>query len=318
MKFANFKGAVAALALVAMTGTAQAEDWEPSGPIKMMVAFQAGGGVDTMARLLAEELSARQGWEIIPENLPGKGGATMAAALTGEPADGLSIGVTVDEAMTYGVQAIRNPGYDLDGFDYLSTITGTQMAVIAKSDRGWTDLGDVIEAAKAGETITFGAMSPMLADAIYIIGKTNDVEFTTVMVKGGKGGLNGVVADDLDVAWAAGVQTPGVNAGDLVNLVSAENGPLKISPDAPMMSEYNVPFIFGSRFIVTAPAGLPEDAKAAYMDAIADILNDPESKVSAFANRAFSGPIVEQGDDLRASVDALHDSYGQLLEATAE
>ena len=50
MKFAIFKGAVAALALVTMTGTVQAEDWKPSGPIKMMVAFQAGGGVDTMAR----------------------------------------------------------------------------------------------------------------------------------------------------------------------------------------------------------------------------------------------------------------------------
>lgn len=317
MNFAILKGAVAALALVTMTGTVQAEDWKPSGPIKMMVAFQAGGGVDTMARLLAEELSARQGWEIIPENLPGKGGATMAAELNGEPADGLSIGVTVDEAMTYGVQAIRNPGYTLEDFDYISTITGTQMAVIAKSSRGWTDLGDVIEAAKAGETITFGAMSPMLADAIYIIGKNNGVEFTTVMVKGGKGGLNGVVADDLDVAWAAGVQTPGVKAGDIVNLVSAEADKLSISPDAPMMSEYNVPFIFGSKFIVTAPAGLPDEVKTAYMNAIADILNDPESKVSSFANKAFSGPIVVQGEDLRGAVDALYESYGALLDATA-
>ena len=317
MKFANFKGAVAALALVALTGTAQAEDWKPSGPIKMMVAFQAGGGVDTMARLLAEELSARQGWDIIPENLPGKGGATMAAELKDEPADGLSIGVTVDEATTYGVQAIRNPGYTIEDFDYISTITGTQMGVIAKSSRGWKNLGDVIDAAKAGEKITFGAMSPMLADAIYIIGKNNGVEFTTVMVKGGKGGLNGVVADDLDVAWAAGVQTPGVKAGDIVNLVSAEASPLKISPDAPMVSDYNVPFVFGSKFIVTAPAGLPDDVKATYMAAIADILNDPESKVSAFANKAFSGPVVIQGDDLRSAVDALYESYGTLLDATA-
>ena len=103
-------------------------------------------------------------------------------------------------------------------------------------------------------------MSPKLADAAYVIGKANGVEFTTVMVKGGKGGLNGVVADDLDVAWAAGVQTPGVKAGDLVNLVSAETSPLRISPDAPMLEQYNVPFTFGVQFMVIAPAGLDEAA----------------------------------------------------------
>ena len=34
------------------------------------------------------------------------------------------------------------------------------MGIIAKADRGWNDLGDVIAAAQAGEKITFGAMSP--------------------------------------------------------------------------------------------------------------------------------------------------------------
>jgi len=317
MTFTHLKGALAAMALTATTMPAMAQDWEPGGPINMSIAFRAGGGVDTMGRLLAEELSARNGWTIIPENAPGKGGATMAAAMASEPADGLTIGVTVDEALSYTVQAARNPGYALEDFDFLSTITGTQMSIIAKSERGWETLADVIEAARGGEQITFGAMSPMLADAIYVIGRNNDVEFTTVMVRGGKGGLNGVVADDLDVAWAAGVQTPGVLAGDLVNLVSAETGPLNISPEAPMMSDYDVPYIFGSRFIVVAPDGLPDAISQTYQAAIADILNDPESKTAQFASRAFSGPVVVQGEDLRSSVQELYESYGALLDDTA-
>ncbi|MDF9301967.1 tripartite tricarboxylate transporter substrate-binding protein [Tritonibacter mobilis] len=318
MTFLQLKGAAVALALSVSPFVAHAQDWEPSGPIKMSIAFQAGGGVDTLGRLLAEELSARNGWEIIPENAAGKGGGVMAAAMVGEPNDGLSIGVTVDEAMTYGVQAARNPGYALDDFTYISTITGTQMAVIAQADRGWTTLGDVIAAAQAGESITFAAMSPMLTDAIYIIGKNNDVEFTPVSVQGGKGGLNAVVAEDVDIAFAAGVQTPGVLAGDLVNLVSGEEGPLRISPDAPMMSDFNVPYIFGSKFIVVAPAGMPEDIRVTYENAIAEILNDPESKVAEFASRAFSGPIVVQGEELEASVQDLYESYSALLEDTAE
>ncbi|MEM9230573.1 MAG: tripartite tricarboxylate transporter substrate-binding protein [Pseudomonadota bacterium] len=318
MKLAKFKVAVAALAVTLSAVGAQAQDWEPSGPIKMMIAFRAGGGADTMGRLLAEELSTRRGWEIIPENVTGKGGGTMAVALKGEPADGLAIGVTVSESTTYNVQAARNPGYALDDFDYISTISGSQMGVIAKADRGWSTLGDVIEAAKAGEKISFGAMSQKLADAAYVIGKNNGVEFTTVMVQGGKGGLNGVVADDIDIAWAAGVQTPGVQAGDLVNLVSAEDAPLNISPDAPLLDQYNVPFTFGVKFIVVAPAGLSDNAKATYTAAIADVLNDPESKLSQFVTRAFSGPELIQADDLTAYMHAGFDNAGALLDASSE
>lgn len=320
MNFAVLKGAAAALALTisALGAQAQAQEWEPTGPIKMMIAFRAGGGADTMGRLLAEELSARRGWEIIPENVTGKGGATMAVALKGEPADGLAIGVTVSEATTYNVQATRNPGYALDDFDYISTISGSQMGIIAKADRGWTNLGDVIAAAQAGEKISFGAMSQKLADAAYVIGKNNGVEFTTVMVKGGKGGLNGVVADDLDVAWAAGVQTAGVKAGDLVNLVSAENGPLNVSPDAPLMAAYSVPFTFGVKFIVVAPSGLPDDVKATYEAAVAEVLNDPESKLSQFVTKAFSGPELIQGDALTAYMQEGYEAAGALLDASSE
>ena len=80
MKFAFLKSAVATLAIAASAVTANAEDWAPNGPIKMMVAFQAGGGVDTMARLLCQRTKRRNGWEFIPENVAGKGGATMATA----------------------------------------------------------------------------------------------------------------------------------------------------------------------------------------------------------------------------------------------
>ncbi|MEO1681509.1 MAG: tripartite tricarboxylate transporter substrate-binding protein [Pseudomonadota bacterium] len=318
MKFAMLKGAVAALAVTLGAVGAQAQEWEPSGPIKLMIAFRAGGGADTMGRLLAEEIATRRGWEIIPENVTGKGGATMAVALKNEPADGLAIGVTVSEATTYNVQATRNPGYALEDFDYISTISGSQMGIIAKADRGWTTLGDVIEAAKAGESFSFGVMSQKLADAAYVIGKNNGVEFTTVMVQGGKGGLNGVVADDLDLAWAAGVQTPGVQAGDLVNLVSAEDGPLNISPDAPMLDAYNVPFTFGVKFIVVAPTGLPDDVKATYAAAVAEVLNDPDSKLSQFVTKAFSGPELLQGDDLTAFMQDGYDAAGALLDASSE
>ena len=318
MNLKSLKAAAAGLALICSASVAQAADWAPSGPIKFLISFQAGGGVDTSSRLLAEELSARHGWEIIPENMAGRGGALMAAALKDEPADGLAIGMVPTESLTYAVQAVRNPGYALEDFTFIATVTGTQLALMAKADRGWKDIGDVIEAAKAGEAISAGAMSPKLADGIYVLGKANGVEFNTVMVKGGKGGLNGIIADDLDIAWGAGVQTKAVLAGDLVNLVNAESKPLRISPDIPHMADYGVPFDFGSKFMVMAPAGIPDEARQTLANAIVEIVNDPESKVNQFVTKAFSGPETLSGAELDAHIQDQFDQASALLEASAE
>lgn len=312
------KHTILVLALIAASATPVLADWSPKGPIKMMIAFRAGGGADTQARLLAEDLKARHGWKVVPVNVTGAGGAKMAAALKKEPADGLSIGIAVIETFAYNLQATRRPGYRRSDFRYLATITGTQMGLIAKASRGWKTLADVIEAAKSGKKITAGAMSPKLADGLYVIGKANGVKFSTVMVKGGKGGLNGVFADDLDIAWAAGVQTKGVKSGDLVNLVSAEAGPLRISPDAPPLSTFNVPFTFGSKFVVVAPAKIPEAARKTYARAIAAIVNDPKSKVNRFVSRAFSGPDVVTGAALEKLVDEKYDAAAALLDESSK
>ncbi len=313
-----FKTGIVMAALAASITTATAAEWSPSGPIKLMIAFRAGGGVDTQARMIAEDLQARHGWKIIPENLAGKGGAVMARALITEPADGLTIGMTVSEAITYSSIASRDAGYSMKDFTMLTTTTGSQMGLFAKTSRGWKTLSDVIAAAKGGQKITLGAMSPKLADGAYLIGKKNGFNFTTVMVKGGKGALNGVLADDLDVGWGAGPQNKAVSAGDLVNLVSAEATKLNVSPDAPLLSEYGVSTILGAKFMFVAPAGLPDDARETITKAIIDVVSDPSTKVNAMINKAFSGVETISGSKLDAYIASLAAGDQALLDATAE
>lgn len=301
-----------------MLGTAAAETWQPSGPIKFMIAFRAGGGADTQARLLAEEVEAKYGWKLIPENVAGKGGALMARALKKEPADGLSIGITVSSALSYDVLASRDPGYSKDDFTLLSTTTGTQMAIFAKASRGWKTIEDVFAEIKQGKKITIGTLTPNLADANYVIAKNNDVELTTVMVKGGKGALNGVLADDLDLGWGAGPQNKSVATGDLINLVAAESQPLKVSPDAPLMKDINVPYTFGSKFLIVAPKGLPEETRTALTKVITSVVGDPESKTNQFVTKAFSGAEIISGADLDKFITDLNAADQKLLDVASQ
>ena len=91
-------GAVLALGLAG--GPAMAE-WQPSGPINLWIGFGAGGGTDTQARTLVEELEERRGWKIVPSNKAGGGGAVMAAQLKEAPADGQTIGFAINTTFDF-------------------------------------------------------------------------------------------------------------------------------------------------------------------------------------------------------------------------
>lgn len=98
------------------SGLTFADDWQPPGPIKLMVAFAAGGGADTQARLIAEELENTSGWSFIPENVTGKGGINLLNAMKGQPADGTVIGMVVSESLGYN--RIAAQGANLSHSDF--------------------------------------------------------------------------------------------------------------------------------------------------------------------------------------------------------
>jgi tripartite-type tricarboxylate transporter receptor subunit TctC len=312
-----FKAGIAALGAAVVATSAFAADWTPPGPIKLMIGFKAGGGADTQARLIAEELEARMGWKFIPEQVPGKGGLNLANALKGQPNDGTAIGLVVTETLGYNMAA-ANAGMTPDDFTGLTTTAGFQMGVVARTDKGWATFDDMIAAAKAGQEVRFGAMSPKLADLAYLLGKAQGVDFNIVNVKGGKGVMNGVNAGDLDVGFMAGIQAKGVAAGDLVNLASALSVPLVQTPEAPTFGDLGVEFSADGYFVFIGPAGMPDEARAALSDAIASVVKDDSTKAGGLIKKAFGGPAIISGDALTQLLADDYASAGALLAAASE
>ena len=235
------KAAAAAMGLSALATGAMAADWTPPGPIKLMIAFAAGGGADTQARLIAEELEARMGWSFVPEQVTGKGGMNLAVAIKDQPNDGSVIGMVVTETLGYNMRA-ADAGVTPADFTPIVTTAGFQMGVVAKSSMGWSSFDDMIAAAKGGQEIRFGTMSPKLSDLAFLLGEAQGVEFNIVQVRGGRAVMDGVNAGDMDVGFMAGIQAKGVASGDLVNLASALSTPLQQTPDAPTIGDLGVPF----------------------------------------------------------------------------
>lgn len=72
---------------------AQESSWAPSQSVRMIVPFQAGGPIDTIARLVAQQLSEKWGQPFIVENRTGAGGNLGSDAVAKAPADGYTLGL---------------------------------------------------------------------------------------------------------------------------------------------------------------------------------------------------------------------------------
>ncbi len=317
MKFKSLGASAAAFGVAAVLAAAPAAaEWKPAGPVNLMIAFTAGGGADTQARLIAAALEKGKGWKIIPQNVTGKGGAVMARKLKTQPNDGLTVGIAVTETFGYNMLAHKKAGYATDDFTFVTTTAGSQMGIVAKTGRGWKTIADVAAAAKGGAEIKLGAMSAKLADVAWIVQQKFGVKFNTVMFRGGRAVVNAVTAGDVDIGWAAGIQNKAVRAGDLVNLVSGEASRLKISPDAPTLRELGIPYEAGAKFLIVAPKGIPAEARKGIAAAVAGVLTDKSTKAAQFVQRAFGGPVLISGAALEKLIADGISGSKKLMAAT--
>ena len=304
----------AALFAATVLTTPALAEWSPEGPITLSIGFRAGGGADTQARLIGEELGTVKGWKINYKNVAGKGGGNLARALKDAPNDGLTIGIAVTDTVTYNPLVSEKAGFSHEDFDYIITTAPTQMGLVARADSGWKTLEDLAEAGKK-QDLKFAVMAPRLADGAYVIAKSQGIKFNHVSVKGGRGVLNGLMAKDVDVGFVAGIHVKGVEAGDLVNIASAEATRLTMSPDVPTLRELGIPYDFGVSFLVFGPKGMPEKAKQGIADAIGQILSDEDSKARQFILRAMGTPPLLTGDALDSHISELVESNKRMLES---
>lgn len=293
----------ALLCIALLSPHAARAEWKPKGPINLMIAFAAGGGADTQARLIAAELEKRKGWQIIPSNVAGKGGAVLAKKMKGEPNDGQTIGLAVTEAFEYNMLASKSPGFTHTDFTYITTTAGSQMGAYVRSSSGWKTWDDLVKAARDGQTVKVGVMGPKLADITYVLGKKFGVQFNTVVLKGGRDVLNAVTAGDVDLGFGAGIQNKAVRSGSLVQILSVEKTRLEISPDAPTLAEIGLPYDNAADFLIFAPKGIPEEARSTIAAAVADILRDKDSQATQFAVKSFGGPKLVSGAELEKSIE---------------
>ncbi|PWT93112.1 MAG: ABC transporter substrate-binding protein, partial [Proteobacteria bacterium] len=145
----DFRVAREAVALIAVTlllagHPAAAQDY-PSQPVKIVVPFVAGGGIDVVARLIAPRLGDQLGQPVVVENKGGAGGALGAGAVAQAAPDGYTL--LLGTGSTHGTNSSVYPKLSYDpvrDFVPVVLVTTSPLVLIVPPSSPAQSVGDLI------------------------------------------------------------------------------------------------------------------------------------------------------------------------------
>ena len=241
----------------------------------------------------------------------------MAKEMQGAPTDGTVFGIGISEALDYGM-ADGTAGMTPEDVTPIVTTTLAEVAFVVPASKGWKNFDDFVAAAKAGEPMRVGAITPKIADVTYLMGKEAGIDMNITMVQGGSGMMNALYAGDLDAGFVAGAHSKGVKAGELVELVSGMSRPLSLTPDAPLLADLGVPYNLDIYFMYFGPKDMEDAARAKLAQSISDIVLDETTKAGALLEANFGGGEAISGEALQAFIDSSFVSAKELMQAASE
>jgi len=145
-------------ALTGLSAFAAAPALAQSGgsAITMMHGFTPGANVDTVARIVAEQLSKRLGRPVVVEPRPGAGGTTSAAAVARATPDGATLTI-LPSGHAVSAAIYKKLPYDaVESFTFIGRLTDFPFMLVTYPDHPAKTIADVIKSAKADGKLTYG------------------------------------------------------------------------------------------------------------------------------------------------------------------
>ena len=277
----------------AFSPTAIAQNW-PTKPVKLIAVFPAGGSVDQVARILAQQLTLQTGQSFIVENRGGASGSIGTAALAKAEPDGYTLGVVFD---THAVNPSLIPNLPFDTLKDLTPLmligTGA-MALVTPVDRPYKSFKDVVAAAKSKPgSVSYGTIGAGSIGHLTMtqLGNQLGVEFNHIPYRGGGPLMNDAIGNQVPLAiGSVFLVNPHVKSGRLRAIAVTSAKPDPSLPAVVPIADQGVPgFAAYTWWGVFAPGNMPpalamriydELAKAAKTPAVVEKLSGQGMEVS--------------------------------------
>ena len=253
-----------AFATFAFATGAMAEDWQPSGPINIIVPWGAGGSTDQVARVTAPIIAEALGVNVVIVNQPGASGSIGTQAVLDAPRDGLTwTANAIKNNATYSVSGLIEDTSIDDWHIYLSVANAPMVSVPADSE--FQDFGELLEAFRTrGDEITVATAGGTSSGgtAIASLATAGDFDYRMITYDGGAPAAIATASGEAMVTTQLAVeQTELVRGGRLRALAILSDQPLiveGVDPIPPITDWLDMP-ITPDYFGIFIPRGVPDE-----------------------------------------------------------
>ena len=289
------------LALVYFNACAQ--DY-PSRPVRMLVGYPPGGGMDAIARVLAAKLSEPLGQQLVVENRPGASGGVAAEALAASPADGYV--VMLAESGTLALPAV-NPKVSFDPVRQFAPVGGVCMLpmafVVNPAFPASTaqELVAVLKKDPGKHTYASPGVGTLQHLAFESFKRQAGVQALHVPYKGAAAMMPDLMSGQVPIGVISAAAALGpARAGKLRAIAVTSPERLPTAPDWPALAETLPGFSAAPNVFLVGPPGIPAAAVARLGGALRQALAAPDVQEN-FARQGAT-PTPSTPEALRAQI----------------
>lgn len=269
------------VALIAGLGLSVGANAFPDGPVRIVVPYPPGGGVDTLARAFADRLG--KAWEqpVVVDNRPGAATIIGTNHVAKAKPDGLTLLFTSDSAITSNPHLYAELPFDpLQELEPVTQAVAVPLVVVAHPGLKAQSMQDLVALAKArpGElnyaSFGDGSQPNLMFETLRV---NSGAELTQIPYKGIAPAQLATLSGETQLTLGGALWVDYFNTGKLVPLAIDRSERLPQLPDVPTLAEAGFPELqLNSWFGFFVPAGTPPERVTQLQAAIAEVLEQAD------------------------------------------
>ncbi len=275
-----------ALLLAPMLAAAQPY---PSKPVRLVVPYPPGGGLDLFARPLAQKVTEILGQPVVVENRPGASGVLGAAHVAQQPADGYTLLLAAASQFLQPFVSKNVPFDNARDFTPIISAVNYHNVVVVNADMPVKSIKELVDYAKANPGklayVTAGQNTSQHL-AVLLLSHMTGAELLHVSYKGGSPALNDLIGGRVHMGvLVQSTVMPHIKSGKLRPIAVVEAQRARALPEVPTVAQAGLPgyAIPESWLGILGPGGLPPEVVSRFNQAASAAIADAQvrSRVEA-------------------------------------
>jgi len=307
---------LAALCSATLISTSVRAQGFPNKPVRIVVAFAPGGGVDVIARLLATKLSEMWGQPVIVDNKSGASGIIGSNFVAKSAPDGYNVIISVPNSHTIGPHLLKPPYDALRDFTPITLIITFPNVLVVGNSVAAKSMAELVamEKAKPG-SLNFASSG--IGSSQHLAGEMFNLAAGTkaahVPYKGSAAAMLDLIAGSVTFSFDTATGTiPHIRSGKLKPLAVTAPKRIAALPNVPTTAEAGFPTVEMSTWYgLSGPAGMPKPIVDKWNDDVVKVLKMPD--VRERIEQLAGDPVGNTPEEFRVYLENEFNKMGKLV-----